>query len=150
MNICKVDLNMIFTGDSSELTSSSKGIVPKNWIAVDPPKKDGIFQWGSDRWIELSEYPKPPTPPEPVPVVTWYSPDKIVQAVDAMGKAEELEAMLAHASPRIRLRWQKAILFDSTDRDFISIVDFFQESWKLTEEEREQLLKSCESTPYPG
>lgn len=149
MNICKVDSNMIFSGETKE-QSDLRSAIPRGWVATSSPKKEGIWQWGSDRWIELVEYPKQPEPPPVVESKTWYSPDLIVQAIDAMGKAEELEAMLAHASPRIRLRWQKAILFDGADRDFISIVDYFQESWKLTTEQREQLLKSCETTPING
>jgi hypothetical protein len=78
---------------------------------------------------------------------TYYSPDKIILAVDAMGKASALEQMIAAAEPRVRLRWQKAVTFNGEDPDFVGLVDYFQMAWQLTDEQRAAFLKQCEEQP---
>ncbi len=74
---------------------------------------------------------------------TYYSPDKIILAVDAMGKAAELEAMIAAAEPRVRLRWQKATTFNGEDPDFVGLVNYFQFAWGLSDDQRAEFLNQC-------
>jgi len=85
-------------------------------------------------WQDIIETDDPP--PNPV----FYSPDKLIQVVDAMGKAEELEAMLAQAPARIRLRWQKVNEFNGNDQDFQAMIATVQAAWGLTDEQRDALL----------
>jgi hypothetical protein len=61
-----------------------------------------------------------------------------------MGQLPQLEGMLQVASPRVRLRWQKAVEFNGDDSDFIGMVDYFQAAWGLTDEQRKAFLKQCE------
>ena len=86
------------------------------------------------KWDEILKVDDPP--PNPV----FYDPDKLVIAVDALGRADELEAMLAAAPARIRLRWQKAAVFASDDVDLQAMVATLQAAWGLTDEQRDALL----------
>jgi len=77
--------------------------------------------------------------PDPVS----YSPDKLIIAVDTIGRAGDLEKFLAAAEPRIRLRWQKVMVFDGNDPDFKAMVAAMQQAWGLTDAERNALLKQA-------
>ena len=100
--------------------------------------------------IEWNDERKKPTWEECVKViasnipVVVYDPDKLVIVLDSIGKAEALEEMLAKASARTRLRWQKASLFRSDDPDLQGMVATLQAQWAMTDKERDALLAQCE------
>lgn len=56
--ICHVDHNLIYSGVTASL--SDKDPVPRGWVATEPPKNAGVWQWQSTRWGKLDKYPDAP------------------------------------------------------------------------------------------
>jgi hypothetical protein len=56
---------------------------------------------------------------------------------------QQVARTIAAATPRIRLRWQKATVFNGDDPDFVGLVDYFQAAWGLTDAQRAEFLKQC-------
>lgn len=72
-----------------------------------------------------------------------YDPDKLILAIDALELSDSLDAILKEAPARIRLRWQKAVIFKGEDPDFQAMIATLKAAWGLTDEQTESLLSSC-------
>jgi len=87
--ICKVDENMIYTGVSAEL-ASDKDRVPRGWVATEPPKEFGVWQWQSTRWGKLDKYPAA----QPVPEPKEKTKDEYVAELETRKEKDALIALI--------------------------------------------------------
>ena len=88
--ICNVDHNLIFTGDKQTM-SDDRQPIPRGWVATEPPKDAGVWQWQSTRWVKLAKYPdSPPAAPEP----GQKSKEELIAELDARREKDALIALI--------------------------------------------------------
>ena len=80
MKLCQVDHHLLYTGKTEDMVDLKQAI-PHGWIACDPPKGEGIWQWQSTKWGKLTEKPTPP----PQPPVTKLSKVELETRYKDMG-----------------------------------------------------------------
>jgi hypothetical protein len=111
MTLCNIDSKMVFTGDVAR-TADDGNPIPRGWIVAEPPEGDGVWQWGSDRWVKLDKYPEPPPPPAPSTMVDRLT---LVQMLAKTGKGEALGALLKSMSTADREEWYARQQVDLAD-----------------------------------
>ena len=67
MKLCQVDHQQLYTGKTQDMVDLRQAI-PRGWIACDPPKGEGIWQWQGAKWGKLLQKPVPPEPVAPAKV----------------------------------------------------------------------------------
>jgi hypothetical protein len=87
----------------------------------------------------LEAFPPPPV----VEVVPEYDPMLIIDGASALGVDAMLEVLLLSASPRERLRWQKAQTLKGDDRDFLKLIGAFRQQCGFSTEQMVDILSMC-------
>jgi hypothetical protein len=101
---------MIFTGDTAK--QADEAAIPRGWISTEPPKGDGVWQWASDHWAKLDEYPKDPPSPPPSTEIDRL---ELVKMLAATGKGEALGKALAALPTAYREEWYARQMVDLAD-----------------------------------
>lgn len=93
--ICNIDASLIFTGDKATMPDDRQPI-PRGWVATEPPKGEGIWQWQSVKWGKLDKYPEVSTPA----AKTDKTKEEYIIELEAK---QEKEALIALIDERIAL-----------------------------------------------